>query len=306
MTTTNGYLSLPTNRVHRLHNINCAYCGQLFDDKLPPTVEHVIARGFVPKGTLDARFNLHVNACERCNNVKSELEDDISVISMHPDTLGRYPSEDERLQADAKRKAAKSISRRTRKPVAAGDPPWIIKGNFAGVMEMTFTMQGPPQVDDERLFRLAWFHLQGFFSMLTFNQETKRSGCFYGEFVPVIAVRKEDWGNEQLAWFERETKGWLERFHLITADDHFKVWIRRKSEGHTAWAWALEWNQNYRLVGFVGMREHLQPERDGVPPLNLLTVHESPDRWLKVRTEVPLEDGKDTLFVLHDVEHAST
>lgn len=300
-----GYLTLPTNRVHRLRNINCAYCGRLFDDNLRSTLEHVIGRKFVPKGTLNASFNLHVNACERCNNIKSDLEDDISVISMHPDTLGRFPSQDDRLKADVRRKSGKSISRRTRKPVAAGEPPMVIKANLGDVAQFTFTMQSPPQADEQRLFRLAYFQLQAFFFMITYKEDTRCGGFFLGEYMPLIAVRREDWGNEQLVWFERETKDWLERFHLITADEHFKIWIRRKSEDQVAWAWALEWNQNFRLAGFIGEPEHLRAQREAVPSLNLQTIHESPGRSLKVRTEVPLKEGEDTLFGLRSVEHAS-
>lgn len=72
MTTSgNGYSTLPTNRVHRLDNVNCAYCGRLFDDALPPSLEHVIGRKFVPRGALNANFNLHVNVCGGCNNAQS-------------------------------------------------------------------------------------------------------------------------------------------------------------------------------------------------------------------------------------------
>lgn len=289
------YQSLPLNRAHLLDNQTCCYCGKPFSDALPASAEHVIARSFVPKGSLNAAFNLILNACEPCNNVKSDLEDDLSAISMHPDTLGRMPSEDERLHRDAARKAKGSISRRTRKPVGQGQDPWVIKGNMMGI-EMTFTMVGPPQADDERLFRLAWFQLQGFFYLLTYKEDIKRGHFFLGEFMPLVAVRKEDWGNPQLAWFEETTKDWLVRVSVITADEHFKLWIRKKEEDGKAWAWAIEWNKNYRLVGFVGEPAELQAERDAVPPLEMQSLYENPDRYLRMRTETPLAPEKDTLF----------
>ena len=42
----------------------------------------MIGRRFVPKGKLNNQWNLIVRVCIKCNNKKSDLEDDISAISM--------------------------------------------------------------------------------------------------------------------------------------------------------------------------------------------------------------------------------
>ena len=102
----------PGNRAITLQNENCPYCFRPFGSGLVPTKEHVIARNFVPKGTLQGCWNLILQACKQCNAAKAILEDDISAITMQPDAMV-YASDYPRLIAEAKRKAQGSISRLT-------------------------------------------------------------------------------------------------------------------------------------------------------------------------------------------------
>jgi 5-methylcytosine-specific restriction endonuclease McrA len=95
--------SLPANRVTRHHNGVCPYCGCQLELK-KSTKEHVVGRRFVPRGKLDAHWNLLVNACEPCNNRKSDLEDDISAITLHPDLSGVNPDYDAAAIDEAQRK----------------------------------------------------------------------------------------------------------------------------------------------------------------------------------------------------------
>jgi hypothetical protein len=67
----------------------CPYCGVALS-KENSTKEHVLARKFVPKGTLNNQWNLILNACRCCNNSKSDLEDDISAITMQPNMRGDH------------------------------------------------------------------------------------------------------------------------------------------------------------------------------------------------------------------------
>lgn len=94
-----------------LNNITCVYCNTLLDEA-ESTKEHTIGRRFVPKGTLARSWNLIVRACGECNGRKSDLEDDLSAVSMHPDSAGDHARDDEILVSEATRKAAKSSSRR--------------------------------------------------------------------------------------------------------------------------------------------------------------------------------------------------
>jgi hypothetical protein len=54
-------------------------------------------RNFVPEGTLASGFHLQIKACRPCNDKKARLGNDISIITMLPDTAGHYVREDERL-----------------------------------------------------------------------------------------------------------------------------------------------------------------------------------------------------------------
>jgi len=92
----------PPNKNKILDNVNCPYCGLSIDmpsrdswDK-----DHVIGRRFVPRGTIENQWNIQVNAHKLCNNRKSNLEDDISAISIQPDGLGIPHSDDEILVSE--------------------------------------------------------------------------------------------------------------------------------------------------------------------------------------------------------------
>lgn len=290
----NALVEHSPTKVLKLKNLNCAYCGALFSDDLPKSLEHVVGRRFVPTGTMENVPNLHVFACEKCNGEKSQLEDDISVITMHPDIDGRLPVEDPRVRAEVARKA-KTKNRRTGKPVAVGEDPFVVKGNLYGA-GITFTFVAPPQVDEMRLYTLARFQIRAFLYMLTFRDQTGMGHIVDTDFFGVVAVRNADWGNPQLKWFEEETKDWLPRFHMVTADGFYKVWIKRKSDTEPVWAWALEWNKNFRLAGFAGQGAAIEPHSDKVPGLDLVQYHQEGGNWLRGRTEVQLAEENDTLF----------
>src|SRR5712671_7028860 len=104
---------LPANKALRLDNRTCLYCGADPTVDSPHTVEHVVGRRFVPKGSLHQSWALIGNACATCNGVKADLEDDISAITLQPSLGERHT--DPMLDAEATRKSANSISRRTRK-----------------------------------------------------------------------------------------------------------------------------------------------------------------------------------------------
>src|SRR5436190_13092900 len=106
---------LNPDRPIRLYNAACPYCDKTFGPGLKKTCDHVVARDFVPRGSLG--WNVILNACRACNGLKSALENDLSAITMQPDLMGRYPDDDPVLRAAAERKAAGAISELTKKPV---------------------------------------------------------------------------------------------------------------------------------------------------------------------------------------------
>jgi hypothetical protein len=266
-----------------------------FSDVVTAEKEHVIGRRFVPKGTLNGQWNLLLQSCRQCNGQKADLENDISAISMHPDAFGQHVNDDPRLHAEARRKATNSISRKTGKPVAAGEDALKVGTTF-GAATFDFSFSMPPQVHEDRLFELARYQVGGFFYWTTFDETTARGALLPGGFYPLAAVRKADWGNPQMRWFMDATKAWPWRVHAIGADGYFAIATRRMSETDDLWSWALEWNQNFRLVGFFGREDLLTELEKSIPLLEMTTVHEAPGRTLRYRIETPLADADDTLF----------
>ncbi len=289
-------IELPFNRVQLLKNSACAYCGVEFSKAVPFDKEHAIGRRFVPKGTLAGQWNLLLQSCQPCNSRKALLENDISAIAMQPDSAGRFVNDDPLLREEARRKAKNAISRKTGKPVAAGEAPFEVVDQF-GSMDFIFSMVSPPQVEENRLFELARFQIGAFFYWSTFDRSRQRGGLLPGVFAPLTAVRKADWGNPRLIWFDQFTKDWTYRVHAIGAGGYFKVVTKRKSDTEDIWSWALEWNQNFRLVGFFGDEGLLGDVSRQIPALEMIALQNTPTGRLRMRFEVPLAEADDTLFV---------
>jgi len=285
---------LPTNQPYILENVTCVYCGYEFKEK-EWTKEHVVSRKFVPKGKFNGEWNLIVRACEKCNGQKSDLENDISAITMQPDASGRYATDDRDLIKEAKRKAKKSISRRTKKPVEASAENIKFTVPFTSGGSMNFDMTAPPQMEDKRMFELARLQLMGFFYMLTYNKEEKKGYFWVGEYSPLLEAIRDDWGNPVHKWFMNLVKDWEPRLMFVGADGFFKASIRRSPEAEL-WSWALEWNYNYRLVGFFGNPEATKETSKEIPPLDIKHVTNIHNGNIRMRTNVPLKDEEDCMF----------
>jgi len=282
-------------RATQLKNVICPYCGVGLD-KGNVTKEHVVGRGFVPRGSLENQPNLILRACRDCNNRKSDLEDDISAITMQPDVTGRHFGSDARLADNAKRKA-KAHSRYARKSVAESKPSLEIKYWLDQFAVMTLNFVGQPQISDERVLELALFHFKACFFFITYNQETNRGQWWKGGYVPIQIVSKLDWGNERSCAFMECTQSWDYRFLMITADENFKMAIR-KSLSDDIWSLAVEWNENYRVLAACGESESLNAFVEKLPRLKVDIVSRSANSTLAVRTEKWLKPEADTLFAV--------
>jgi hypothetical protein len=283
----------PKHRVVKRSTL-CAYCGTPLAPFKGGEDEHVIGRRFVPKGTLSGQWNLIVRSCPQCNDHKADLEDDLSAITMQPDGLGRFAADDDRLRTEAVRKA-RTRNRWTQQRVSEPNPPFVVEGNF-GAARISFSFISPAQPDERRMFELARLQLVGFFSMLTYDDAAKRGYFWTGQYAPVVIARREDWGNPRLLWIDTTSENWEYRLHAVTADGFYKLWIRRRLGEPAVWSWAMEWNQNFRLAGFFGDTDVLREILKGLPALDIETISEGPNQWLRVRTEVPLAEEDDVLF----------
>lgn len=257
--------------------------------------EHVIGRRFVPKGKLNGQWNLIVRACKKCNNIKSDLENDISAISMQADASGRHPLSDRALGMEATRKALNSISRKTRKPVKDSSEKIDIKGTFAPGVEFTFNLTLPPQIENYRIYELARMQLMAFFYWINYDHKTKRGGIWLGSFSPFLATIHSDWGNTVNKAFMDAVVKWEPRVIAIGADGFFKAIIRRHPAA-VCWSWALEWNHKYRIVGFFGEQEPAKNIVATFPRMDVKTVAQGPNEYVSYRIEKALADEDDMLF----------
>lgn len=297
----NGLIELPIQNPILLDNETCVYCGtQLNHDA---TKEHVIGRRFVPKGKLNRQWNLIVRACKACNNAKSELENDISAISMQKDAWGRHVHEDESLILDSVRKANNSISRRTGRRIKDSSEQISLKAPLGHGAEFTFTVTAPPQVDSERVYALCRLQLIAFFYWLTYNNTTKRGHYWLGGYYPLLESISTDWGNVVHKAFMDGVVEWEPRLMASSADGFFKVAIRRHPDA-SVWSWALEWNKKYRIVGFFGEKVPVQNIVDTFPPLHATQIAKGPNYWLRSRSDVPLKPEEDKLFDWEGVSYA--
>jgi hypothetical protein len=282
-----------------LRNHNCIYCCRALT-RATRTREHVIGRHFVPRGRLD--INLIAWACDQCNNDKSDLEDDISVISMLPAIVQSHPSMDER-SADIARKLQSAFSRRTGKLVRDSQETITIKGQIFPGLTATIKMMSNPQTDPERVGRLAFYHIRAFHYFTTYRKDTKQGWGVPGVFAVAGDYRRPDWGNERARSFMNVTMPWYPRFVLKGKEAFFQVMIRRRLPD-ILWSWAIEWNQSYRVFGFYGDEKLVENALEQIPILKLKSIVEEPNETIRIREDVALPEADDILFE-HEISQSS-
>ncbi|MBI1775755.1 MAG: HNH endonuclease [Proteobacteria bacterium] len=288
------FLELPGDRPVLLNNQTCPYCGVSFE-VCTRTKDHVIARKFVPTGKLNKSWNLILWACRPCNQKKGDLEDDLSAIAMQPDAHGRFPERDSAVAADAARKARKSISRRTGKPVKDSAETLTLRSPFGSYGQLVFTLTSPPQANRDRLVALARLQLMACFYYVTYNDQTCRGGFWRGECYSVVETMRCDWGNDLMVAFMKMVEPWTPNLIATAADGFFQVAIRRDPSA-ICWSWAVEWNRNFRAVGFFGEPALVEPVLKQLPMLQAETIAVGPRSTIAYRCDVPLSGAEDTMF----------
>lgn len=288
------------DRVVRLDNLRCPYCWAALDSS-NRNLDHVIGRKFLPKGMLENRWNLYLWSCIACNTWKSDLEDDISAITLHPRPHGPSLDQREHLQADAVRKGAGSISRRTGKPVNASQEQLVVESVPQPGVRFTFKLTAPPQISSDRIAQLAAAHVAAFFFYITYDDTTRAGATPFGEFQPVAFAYRSDWGNlVQRALFDLVV-AWPPYFLGGTGEGLFKIALR-KSPDAQCWSWAIEWNESLRVVGFFGDRDRIAEIVDSLPELSERQIQQPDGSTVVARTEVPLHPDDDRMFYWSDGE----
>jgi hypothetical protein len=117
----------------------------------------------VPKGSLNQSPNVILQSCLPCNNRKSDLEDEISALTMYPDLVRGFEGMGEAVKAEALRKLEKSRSRSTGKLVKDSSRDHSFSGKPLPGLAMSVSMTSPPQMEDQRVYELALYQVRGLF-----------------------------------------------------------------------------------------------------------------------------------------------
>ncbi len=295
---------LDHQRAIHLANQTCPYCSTPLEASLSNR-EHVIGRRFVPRGSLQSSWNLILRACLTCNNEKSDLEDDISAITMQPASDGQMARKDGALEVEAMRKAGKSVSRRTGKPVEQSREEIRLQGPLIAGGSLHIDAVAPPQVDTARASKLARMQVGALFYWITYDQSTRRGGFWPGGFYTVLAGYRDDWGNTLFRGFMTTVASWEPRVLATAADAYFRVAIRRHPSA-ACWSWALEWNSNMRLVGFFGEEPVARALFEDLPKLVVKNFPTSATSGFRIREEVSISPEDDLMFSLLESTTGST
>lgn len=291
--------SLSPKKPIRLDNVTCPYCGVDLTRETRNR-DHVIGRRFLPRGMLENRWNLILWSCKDCNSWKANLEDDISAITLYPRVHGPTLDQRDGLIDEARRKARRSVSRKTGLPVNLSEEPFELELRLHENVRMTVRGVAPPQLGPERIAQLAAAHIGAFFFFLTYNAQLCRGATIPGEFAPLAYTFRGDWGSKAQTDFIDHVVGWEPRLLAGTAVGLFKIVIRRHPTAE-CWSWALEWNENLRTIGFFGDRQVTQ---------DLIALFREPDMashlasdgsTIVARVEQPLDPEKDRMFYWSDL-----
>ena len=295
--------TMPGDRPFRLKNASCPYCGHTFKEHGSRTLDHVIGKNFVPKGTTAKSWNLHLWACQSCNSEKGKLEGEISAITLHQRVFaGNGPSAlDLRITSEVARKG-RARSSVTGRYVAESRTKFSLVGQLRESAEIRFDTVGPPQLNPANVLHLATMHVRALAYLL--GPEGGHGG---GGVPPIVMLVHEcgrgDWGNKRAVAFARLAADWPTRLVIpAAANGYFRASVRRHPASVPVWSWALEWNQSYRLMGFLGYQEtEILPYESQLPPFSWdhECVSNDPEHgritngW---KTETPLCESDDRLF----------
>lgn len=275
-------------------NQYCLYCGALVGEgaTVLSNKEHLVARNFVPAGTLHGQaFNFIFRACVACNARKANAERHVSSATLLTSgSLGADP----RVDSAALRKGERDFAPGMKAtPIKDATVQHDVVGRY-GAASFTFGLVGPPQLSREAVALLACNHIQAVFALITTPDPRLRGGSrllpatnwhMFGSFPA------NDWGNPQLLTIVDRVRDWPITARIITADGYFKLIMRTRSEPEE-WFWALEWNRSLRVLGAIYHAGKEPPLFEGLRKLKWINL----PGGSRLREETPLGAQADRLF----------
>jgi hypothetical protein len=296
---TDDLLAFNPNKPVTLPGNRCAYCGDMLERRTS-TQDHVVGRKFVPEGTLATGFFLQVKSCRPCNDRKAALEDDISIITMLPDTAGNYARDDDRLRRTVARKSRGAISPATRRLAAQSYNQIKVRMPVGRGVSLTYEGVAMPTLDEKRAARLAYYHVQGFGFFRSFDRDRRHGKWIQPDrFLMLGQLVNADWGNPLMRHFMAETAHWEPSCVVVLADGYFRHVMRKKPDSDL-WAWALEWNERLRVFGLYGESDPREDFVASMPALRADLSYGDTTNGLVVRYDTSLSEEEDSLFALPD------
>lgn len=230
-------------------NQYCPYCGlYIGDGNIETNKEHLIGRNFTPNAVNSGtNFNFIFRACKHCNTKKSDMERHVSSV-----TLFNSPAkiEDPLIFECAENKGAKDYHPDMKKIVRESFSKVEVKyQNFA-----SFNFNVPPQLNREYCKQLAYYHVQGLFTLTTSRNYRDKNGGMRllinpKDFFYIDNYIHNDWGNERLQGIVKMVETWPCLANVETGKGFFKAILKISKTGE--WFWGLEWNKYLRVVGLI-------------------------------------------------------
>jgi len=172
-----------------------------------------------------------------------------------------------------------------------------IGGQMAPGVSISVRLVAPPSAPSDHVEALAHLQIAGFFYWLTYDGNRQAGGYWPGRFHLINCAGTTDWGNPVQAAFAQTVSSWSPRLVIDTAQGFFKAAIRR-DPSVDCWGWAIEWNKNYRVIGFFGDESTIEANRARLPILESSSLSTSENGELRLRVERPLPQDDDVLFTM--------
>jgi hypothetical protein len=171
-----------------------------------------------------------------------------------------------------------------------------LRGRLVPGVSVSFELLSPPPPSPEQVAALAQMQVAAFFYWLTYNTEARSGGFWRGVFRVADCATRSDWGNAVQVEFATAVSAWPARLVAETANGFFQVAIRRDPCAE-CWAWALEWNANYRVIGYCGEAEAVDNHLLHLPRLEASVIAQTAEGEIRARTEQRLVREDDLLFL---------
>ncbi len=269
-------------------NACCVYCGIFLrgTNPLESDKEHLIARNFVPKGTMNGAFNFLFRVCRACNARKAFAERHVSSVTLFS-SPGRL--EDTKVDEIAIRKGKGDFHPNKHGVLIEDAHEHMSLTTLFGSTSIKFGIACPPQLNIDMAKEVAFRHIQGLFALICtedYLDPPKMCLLPQNQFIWFGSYTHNDWGNPQAVEIANRVCDWDCLASIESAQGYFKAIIRCGDEG---WFWALEWNRQLRLLG--GINKARMNLFEGLPSEGWASIPQG-----RIRRNVPLDTKDDHLF----------